>query len=73
MGTQTLSPPIPAQWAPLQAQADCELQQSFNIAGICCGFADGTARMIGSGVTQRTWAQLMLPNDGSPLAADANQ
>jgi prepilin-type N-terminal cleavage/methylation domain-containing protein len=62
----------PGQWKPVPAQADCRLPQGTNIAGIVVCLGDGSARMISSSITPNTWAQLLLPNDGQPLGADAN-
>jgi len=61
-----------SQWKPLPATADCKLPNGFSIAGICVGMGDGSARMVNSAVSQISWAQLLLPNDGAPLQGDAN-
>jgi len=59
-----------AQWKPLVPNADCKLPQGFNVAGICIGMGDGSARMTNSGVSATTWALVLLPNDGVPLPPD---
>jgi len=61
---------VTAQWKPLVPNSDCKLPQGFNIAGICIGMADGSARMTNSAVSQTTWSLLQLPNDGAPLPSD---
>ncbi len=61
-----------AQWKPLVPVADCNLPQGLSLGGIVVGMADGSSRMISSAVSQYTWALLLLPNDGSPIPADAN-
>jgi hypothetical protein len=58
------------QWKPLVPNADCELPQGMSVAGIVIAMGDGSARMTNSSVSIQTWAQLILPNDGAPLAND---
>lgn len=52
------------QFRPQKGTADCAQPQGHMTASICIALADGSARSVTNGVSQDTWAKLMLPNDG---------
>ncbi len=47
----------------------CLLQGSWS-GGTLVGLGDGSARMVSPGITQKTWANAVSPNDGNVLGPD---
>jgi prepilin-type N-terminal cleavage/methylation domain-containing protein len=61
---------IRPEFAPPYNAADCGPPQGLTQAGINVAMADGSTRMVSSTISAMTWAQAMLPNDGSVLGSD---
>jgi len=61
--------PVP-QFGPSKTQCDPKRVQGFFSGGIQVGLADGSVRIVGSGITQPTWGAAVEPNDGKALGAD---
>ena len=55
--------PLP-QMAPGAAMCDSSLLQGFYVSGIMAGLADGSVRMVSSGVSQYSWNLAFNPADG---------
>jgi hypothetical protein len=51
-------------------QCDPTRVQGFSTAGILVGMGDGSARLVGSGISQVTWGRAVDPADGLPLGND---
>jgi len=58
------------QVQPTQANCDRFLATAFTAGGIQVAMADGSARMVNSGVTVATWGQAADPSDGAVLGSD---
>jgi len=58
------------QFAPRPANCDPSTNASHFAGGILVALADGSARMVSSGISSATWAEAVLPNDGIPLGSD---
>jgi prepilin-type N-terminal cleavage/methylation domain-containing protein len=52
--------------------ANCEKRFAQGIhTGVCvCLLMDGSVRGVGQGVTQATWQNALIPDDGNPLGSD---
>jgi prepilin-type N-terminal cleavage/methylation domain-containing protein len=70
-------------WAPLQqhlflpqvrpvapAGVHCGYPQTLSSGGILVGLADGSARLVSTSVSERTWRLALLPDDGEAIPAD---
>ena len=60
------------QIAPQPSQADRYLANSPHSGSINVALADGSCRALASGLTQPTWQQACIPDDGQPLGSDWN-
>lgn len=58
------------QVAPKQQDCDPRLAQALEPEGIHIGLGDGSARMLRSSVSPRTWYHALHPKDGNPLDPD---
>ena len=58
------------QYQPARGTVDCARPQGYSVAGICVVMGDVNTRLIGAGVDQTTWAQLLLPNDGESIRGE---
>jgi prepilin-type N-terminal cleavage/methylation domain-containing protein len=58
------------QFGPIHDVADCMLPQGLLISSIGVGMADGSTRTVNSSISQNTWAQALLPNDGTAMGSD---
>ncbi len=61
--------PVP-QFSPTNAQCDNRRAHGHSSSVIMLGMGDGSVRGVTSGITQLTWSQALLPNDGSVLGTD---
>jgi prepilin-type N-terminal cleavage/methylation domain-containing protein len=52
------------------AEIHCGYPQTFSSAGILVGLADGSARLVSTSVSERTWRLALLPDDGQAMPAD---
>jgi prepilin-type N-terminal cleavage/methylation domain-containing protein len=59
------------QWKPKNASVcSAATVASHYTSGILVALADGSGRMVGSGISLATWAEAILPNDGAILGPD---
>ncbi len=58
------------QFQPSVAACDPARMQGPYSGGMMVGLADGSVRLVSSGVTQLTWTHAIFPNDGQPLGSD---
>jgi prepilin-type N-terminal cleavage/methylation domain-containing protein/prepilin-type processing-associated H-X9-DG protein len=58
------------QAAPLPQDCDNWRAQSGHIGGINVALADGSVRFVSAAISQATWTNAMLPNDGNVLGGD---
>ncbi|HEY7309146.1 MAG TPA: DUF1559 domain-containing protein [Gemmataceae bacterium] len=51
---------------------NCDPQRygTFSPAGVMVSLMDGSVRLVTSGISQNTWVDALLPNDGLPLGSD---
>src|SRR5262249_18609255 len=57
------------------ARRDCNpsyTPQAFTTSGLSVGMFDGSVRVVGTGVSPRTWGLLLQPNDGQPVPPDGD-
>jgi prepilin-type N-terminal cleavage/methylation domain-containing protein len=47
--------------------------QAFSLAGLQVALGDGSARIVSSGISARTWCSALTPNQGEVLGNDWNQ
>jgi prepilin-type N-terminal cleavage/methylation domain-containing protein/prepilin-type processing-associated H-X9-DG protein len=55
---------------PLVQDCDNWRAQSGHIGGINVALADGSVRFVSASISQATWTNAMLPNDGNSLGSD---
>jgi prepilin-type N-terminal cleavage/methylation domain-containing protein len=61
----------PPQFGPVQqAQCDITRPQGLHTGGAIVGLMDGSVRLVNSGITQATWQNAVMPNDGNVLGPD---
>ena len=58
------------QFQPLPVNCSFHQPQGLFTGGIMVGLADGSVRLVNSGISQSTWTSAMLPADGVPLGSD---
>ncbi len=58
------------QFAPPKLLCDPRRVQGLFSGGIQVLLMDGSVRLVGSGVSQLTWARAIVPNDGLPMGND---
>lgn len=58
------------QFLPDPLDADCKLPQGFSSKSIAVAMADGSTRLVSFRVSPKTWALLLLPNDGQQVPED---
>ncbi len=58
------------QLKPSPAQCNQNLLQSPFSGGVLVGLGDGSVRSVSTGVSQTTWQNAIIPNDGNPLGND---
>ena len=67
--TSGLGTPLP-QLKPSGVQCDPKRVQGFSLGGIQVGLADGSIRMVSSGVSQATWGMAVEAVDGLVMGSD---
>jgi prepilin-type N-terminal cleavage/methylation domain-containing protein len=58
------------QFAPTLANCNKEFAQSAHTGQVLVGLMDGSVRGVSSGVSQGTWQNALIPNDGNVLGSD---
>jgi prepilin-type N-terminal cleavage/methylation domain-containing protein len=58
------------QLTPSPTVCDYHYLQSFSAGGCMCGLGDGSVRLVSPGVSWKTWALAIFPNDGRTLGSD---
>jgi prepilin-type N-terminal cleavage/methylation domain-containing protein len=61
---------VPQFNSPKPGNADKRLPQALHTQVIMVGLADGSVRTVSSGVSQPTWRNAILPDDGQPMGSD---
>jgi Protein of unknown function (DUF1559) len=61
--------PLP-QAQPKQSLCNPAQLQALYAGGMMVGLADGSVRLVNSGVSQQTWGRAVDPADGVPLGSD---
>jgi len=60
------------QFTPTVAQAYKYYAQSAHPGSVVIGIADASTRTVSQGLTQNTWQEALIPNDGNTLGSDWN-
>jgi len=58
------------QSQPTAATADMTLAHGLHSGGIVVSMADASCRFVAAGLSQTTWQQAIIPDDGTPLGSD---
>ena len=66
-GPASLFQTTPTPWA---TACDPDLAQTPHPSGMLVAMADGSVRNVSASISQTTWTNALLPNDGNPLGND---
>ena len=58
------------QFQPNQSACNPDTEQGPYAGGIMVGLGDGSVRLVNSGISNATWSEAVIPNDGIPLGSD---